>query len=382
MNQMYSFITIFDILGTIQGLILGVILLGFHKRGKNPTLFLALYIITYSFELISNVVVDVNICPYYILPLDFWWLQIPLLHIYVQKISVYSVFKTNYKFLIPGIVIFLIDSIIFLQGPIISEEISSTFLYGIVKFASLPYCLWIIYLSIKLLNNHQQIVENQFSDLSFKRLLWLKKYLYLLFLYEIVFFLLEIASIFDLLEWIHVYISFINIVMLYYVSLNGILQQNVLPIVDIISKKEGIDNASFDHFEILVEEKVNNHSVINNDFDFIVDALLNLLIEEEIYTKPDLTIIDISERLGQHPKKISMLINQKFNQNFNSYINGYRIEKAKKMLLDKKYNHFTIDGVGGEVGFKSKSVFYEAFKKNTGLTPLKFKMEMTKSLDS
>ena len=54
-------------------------------------------------------------------------------------------------------------------------------------------------------------------------------------------------------------------------------------------------------------------------------------------------------------------------------MNGYRIEEAKKLLLDPKNKNFTILSVGFEAGFNSKTTFNTVFKKFTGLTPTEFR---------
>ena len=93
----------------------------------------------------------------------------------------------------------------------------------------------------------------------------------------------------------------------------------------------------------------------------------------EAFVRTELTIIDLSEKLKVHPKRISASINTIFNENFNSYVNQLRIKKAKFLLTDQASSYFSIEGIGKEVGFHSKSAFYSAFKKVTGTTPTKYK---------
>ena len=58
--------------------------------------------------------------------------------------------------------------------------------------------------------------------------------------------------------------------------------------------------------------------------------------------------------------------------NFVSFVNSYRIAEAKKLLLDPNKYNLTIEAIGNESGFKSKSAFNGAFKKITGMTPSAF----------
>ncbi|RTZ81689.1 MAG: AraC family transcriptional regulator, partial [SAR324 cluster bacterium] len=71
--------------------------------------------------------------------------------------------------------------------------------------------------------------------------------------------------------------------------------------------------------------------------------------------------------MGINRTYISQTINEKFNKNYSSFINEYRIKEAQKLLL--KDTNLTYEGIGFEVGFKSKSAFNSAFKTYTGVTP-------------
>ena len=52
-----------------------------------------------------------------------------------------------------------------------------------------------------------------------------------------------------------------------------------------------------------------------------------------------------------------------------NYLNKKRIEEAKEKFKSGDYRHLTIEAIGSSVGFRSKSAFYTAFKKHTGLSP-------------
>ena len=93
----------------------------------------------------------------------------------------------------------------------------------------------------------------------------------------------------------------------------------------------------------------------------------------EIFVNSELTIMDLADGINKHPKLVSEAINTVGKQNFNSYINQYRIKKAEVLLKTDKNINLSIEGIGNEVGFKSKSAFYTAFKKFTGTTPTSFK---------
>jgi AraC-like DNA-binding protein len=72
------------------------------------------------------------------------------------------------------------------------------------------------------------------------------------------------------------------------------------------------------------------------------------------------------------PKNISSVIYQFSNKNFNDYINEFRVQLAKELLVDTEYKNYTITSIGLESGFNSKSTFYSTFKKHTGKTPAEY----------
>ena len=93
--------------------------------------------------------------------------------------------------------------------------------------------------------------------------------------------------------------------------------------------------------------------------------------EEKLYLRNDLTIHDVSKFLETSSRKVSQCINEEFGTNFSEWVNIYRIDEVKKRLLESASKNLTIEAIGQESGFKSRSAMYLAFKKILGISPAK-----------
>jgi len=104
---------------------------------------------------------------------------------------------------------------------------------------------------------------------------------------------------------------------------------------------------------------------------------MRIIIEEErLYCDEDLSLSRLSEVLEVTPHQLSQLLNEHYNKNFYCFINNYRINDAKKMLIDEP-KRSTLS-IAHAVGFNSYSVFYTAFKKETLLSPAEFRKKNLK----
>ena len=97
---------------------------------------------------------------------------------------------------------------------------------------------------------------------------------------------------------------------------------------------------------------------------------INIVKDRELYLNPDLTLSDVAKELGISQHNLSQFLNNNLNLSFSIFINELRIEKAKEMLSCS--NLYTIEAIGYESGFKSKSTFFTTFKKVTNQTPAEF----------
>ena len=95
-----------------------------------------------------------------------------------------------------------------------------------------------------------------------------------------------------------------------------------------------------------------------------------LMKEEEMYKDSTLSLNKLSKKLNVRSHVLSQLLNDNLNKSFSHFINEYRIEEAKRMLVEN--SNLKIQAVAELCGFNSNSTFYAAFKKVTGTTPAEF----------
>jgi AraC-like DNA-binding protein len=70
---------------------------------------------------------------------------------------------------------------------------------------------------------------------------------------------------------------------------------------------------------------------------------------------------------------LSELISRTYNESFFDFINRHRIEEIKLRIEDPAHDSYSLLGIAMDCGFNSKSSFYTAFKKFTGITPSEYR---------
>ncbi|KQC02668.1 AraC family transcriptional regulator [Pedobacter sp. Hv1] len=123
------------------------------------------------------------------------------------------------------------------------------------------------------------------------------------------------------------------------------------------------------------KEKYKNKEIDPKTLD-IIGQKLSIIIEKELFLNPNFTLEEAAKELKVTKHLLSQYINEILGKSFSSLIKEYRIEKAKKLLETEK--NYTIESLGYDSGFNSKSTFFTAFKKTTGLTPAEYQKAYSK----
>lgn len=124
-------------------------------------------------------------------------------------------------------------------------------------------------------------------------------------------------------------------------------------------------------------ERSNEEEALEGDeftyFSQIESSLISTIEKEKLYLNTKLTLKECAKSIGTNEKYLSNYLNKNHKLNFNTFINNYRIEAAKKMLLSDDSEMYTIEAIAKMAGFNSKSSFNAVFKKHIGMTPSEFK---------
>lgn len=302
------------------------------------------------------------------------WLFGPGLLFYVNSV-IYSDFRFRKKHLLHLLPFFTIVIIYVFVFHIRSIEYKKHFMesarmhIGPIKWGGdmiiLIYYLAYIIAAFKVLNRYTSIQTNKLSNYSRINTLWLKWLIWGFFI---------------------IYLNNLFVVAFQYLILKeSFLLQNLyylLPILLVfitailfksLKHPEIFSGIHSEEVNILKQQKYLFSSLSKEELDTHADKLENIMKSLKPYLDPDLVIQDLADHLNLSVKTVSQVINDRLGMRFFDYVNKYRIEDAKNILINKDDPKITVTEILYKVGFNSKSSFNTAFKKFTGKTPTEFK---------
>jgi len=102
-------------------------------------------------------------------------------------------------------------------------------------------------------------------------------------------------------------------------------------------------------------------------------TLIEFMKLEKPYLDSDLTVTGLANKVNIPAKALSQVINEKLGKNYNDFINQYRLETARDLLLTTSEQEWSMIDIAFEAGFNSKSSFNTLFKKHFGVKPSEFR---------
>lgn len=217
----------------------------------------------------------------------------------------------------------------------------------------LPYIL----MSLKILNRYIGESKNLFSDLQNHNLNWVRFWLFFML------FLALYVVINPLLKWLKL-IEHNPFEIHYFLAAAGL----ILLVWPRSSQQQAI-NA--DLLENTKSSDLNAESIEDSTVNLVFTEITSAIESQKCYLQNGLTLSDISQLTGFSNEDISKAINTAGGACFYDFINAYRIEESKRLLVEFKSR--AIIDIAMDAGFNSKSAFYTAFKKRLNQTPSEYR---------
>jgi AraC-like DNA-binding protein len=369
-------INIFNILilcATIQGLIFGFAVLFWNKFKSKSNFYLAQVILYLSlnnlFYWFADSGIGFKFQYFYNLYIPWIILVLPYYYFFVasylrKKVSKKTILLLKLPFVFSlSIHVFLsINKIVLNNYFIISDEFIQAFYIG-EEYISAIITFGIIIMVFRLIKDY----DNTHKEYSINKLeidtKWLKKILYSGILITSIWLLLVVYNSMNSQDFfsnngkyflwgsVSVLIYWMGYLGIYH---NGIFRERKIireETVKLIDKKQKTTKLSFTRF---------------SEID-------NYIKSQKLFLNPNLNLLYLQEEFDLSEGYISQLINEFSKNNFSTYINKLRIDQAKLFLQNNEYENYTIVSIALESGFNSKSSFYNAFKKEIGVSPTEFR---------
>lgn len=372
--------------GTLQGFLLAMLIYFRPGSDRSVNLYLALYISCLSLIATTPLIEKVLTWQksYFVEPFPF--LAGPLLYLYICSFKK----KMSWKQVFPHLLVFIIMffaawwyiSSMAVKYPnekqVPAEALRTPFalVFNLVKLLQMG--LYYV-LARRSLTSYQRSIQQFFSDTSRINLHWINWLTngYILFIvttmavYALMY---QYPQQFNL--WMLCYVALLT-PYIYMATFKGITQATLWQVQSDAPAQKVEEEIKEANTNAPPQEKAKLPP--SDKIMDITKRIGLLMVREKLYQEPELTLQQLADKLDIPAYQVSLAINEGMKVNFYELVNGFRVEEAKRLLLDPNSNNYTILSVGFEAGFNSKTTFNTVFKKFTGLTPTEYREKQKSS---
>ena len=103
--------------------------------------------------------------------------------------------------------------------------------------------------------------------------------------------------------------------------------------------------------------------------DCIYNNVMHSMKVDKVFLNPTLSLMKLSVIVGTNTTYLSNVVNERCGCNLRDFVNRHRIEYAKQLYASGECE---LKDLPSRSGFASRSAFYAAFQKVTGMSPLNY----------
>ncbi|HKO81736.1 MAG TPA: helix-turn-helix domain-containing protein [Chitinophagaceae bacterium] len=371
--------------GILQGILLAGLVYFHRKSDKSVNLFLALYIFStsaiMSLPFIMKIIGWQN--SFFLQPLPF--LTGPFLYLYLRSFKE----TLTWRKVLPHLIWFVLFFFIaywnisglrnkYADAKDLPAEVLNSPRIIIVQYVRFGQQLLYYFLARKTLLSYQHSIRQLFSEISRIDLHWTRflvnGFLILICAFMVIFPLMRrYPEEFNTLLFLNMAIATPYIYLAVY---KGVLQPTIWQVQPGI-KKETVEEKihEIEEVENTIDQKPKTQKAKLNPEKIkeLIGKMELLMEKEKLFQETELTLQQLALKLNVPTYQVSQALNDGMKKNFYDLVNSYRVEEAKRLLLDPGNTNYTILSVGFEAGFNSKTTFNTVFKKFTGFTPTEFR---------
>ena len=121
------------------------------------------------------------------------------------------------------------------------------------------------------------------------------------------------------------------------------------------------------------QQKRRSNSQNSEQRQTLIQRIEEILDQPDIFCQQDFTVARLAKLAESNTTYVSQAINERYATSFSTVLGNCRVREACRRMNDQQhYGHITIEGIASGVGFKSRTAFANAFKREVGLTPSEY----------
>ncbi|WP_299457185.1 helix-turn-helix transcriptional regulator [uncultured Microscilla sp.] len=370
------FETILLIFGAVQGFMVAVMLFTL-KQNRSGNSYLALFILVLASQLMMALAGVPNARPPYLLgkvSFESFFLLGPLMYGYVNNI-------TQKRFILSPRLLMHFAPFFFLLllRALLYSSLQNSWLATVFIAGEWQACLWgllqllsvwvYMYMSYRVVQQHQAKVTASYTGTYMTRLTWLLKvilataFVQLLLIIDTKLVLLHYKTWAFLLYPIFTF--FLLSILTYWIAYKAYSQPNMFRLM--LGEESSPVRVKKEPNKVLRDELSAQES------EALKDQLLAMMDNEQPYVDSKLTLTKLAEQLSLTPEVLGTMIEQQFSESFQDFIDRYRVAYAKELLANPSKNHVPITNIGFSAGFNSLKNFQKTFQKATETSPTEYR---------
>ncbi len=103
----------------------------------------------------------------------------------------------------------------------------------------------------------------------------------------------------------------------------------------------------------------------------LMQRVTQVIESEKLFLNAQLKLDDLASATEISKHQLSRILNEIYPHGFSQFVKEYRVTEAKQLI--ENHPEWSLEGIGYEAGFSSRSSFFEAFKKIESMTPAMFR---------